>query len=200
MFSVMGIINIAHGSLAVLAAYRALRARRPFRHLAVPRARRSSCPRWRLIGWGCSAPCSSAARAAGCWCRCSHFRPVDRHRQSAVRAIRRRHPLARALYRHPFLRFLGAHRRHRHRQARGADLRDGDRPARRHPALSIAHAARPGDPRHRRGRRHRRPRRHQRAPRQRDSPPAIAMATVGDRGRVRSRCARPSIPTPARRN
>ena len=42
MFSVMRIINLAHGSLAVLVGLRALRARRPLRRLAVPRPLSSS--------------------------------------------------------------------------------------------------------------------------------------------------------------
>ena len=50
-----------------------------------------------------------------------HLRPGDRHRQSAVRAVRRRHALAGALYRQPLLRFLGMAGQHLCRQAGGAD-------------------------------------------------------------------------------
>ena len=71
MFSVMRIINLAHGSLADPGGVRAFRARRPFRRVAVPRACWSSCRRWRRSAGRCSGSCWSAARAPGCWCRCS---------------------------------------------------------------------------------------------------------------------------------
>ena len=52
LFSVMRIINLAHGSLAILAVLRAcILARRQFQRLAVSRPDRRRCPQWPLLGW-----------------------------------------------------------------------------------------------------------------------------------------------------
>jgi hypothetical protein len=68
MFSVMRIINLAHGSLAVFAAY----ARGCWPRGSMSRrlsACSSCCHRWRRSAGRCSASCSNAARAAVHCCR-----------------------------------------------------------------------------------------------------------------------------------
>ena len=138
MFGVMGIINLAHGSLAVLAAYALFVLADRFGISAVSRPHRSSLPLMARDRLGAAAPgarAQRARRAAGA--DAVDLRAVDRHRQPAVRGLRRRHPLARALYRRSLLRQLVAHRRHRYRQARGADLRGRGRAARRHRRLFL---------------------------------------------------------------
>ena len=80
-------------------AYRALRARRPFRRLAVPRplvvVAGDGAGRLGAAAPGARAQRSRRAPGAGA----VDLRAVDHHRQPPVRALRRRHPLARALYR-----------------------------------------------------------------------------------------------------
>ena len=72
MFSVMRIINLAHGSLAVLAAFGLWRAGRALRHLSPSSGWSIVLPRDGGDRLGCcSAICSSAARAAARCCRSS---------------------------------------------------------------------------------------------------------------------------------
>ena len=103
MFSVMRIINLAHGSLAVLSAFGLwLLAERfgvqPFLGLAIV------LPVMAAIGWVLQRYLlERSARGGALAADPHHLRPGHRHRQSAVRAVRRRHALAGALYRQPVL-------------------------------------------------------------------------------------------------
>ena len=112
MFGVMRIINLAHGSLAVLAAYALFVLADRFGDRRRSSASSWSSPAMALVGWALQrarARAQRARRAAGAGAL--DLRPVDRHRQPAVRGVRRRHPLARALYRRSLLRQLVADRR-----------------------------------------------------------------------------------------
>ncbi len=65
MFGVMRIINLAHGSLAVLAAFALFVLADQCRHLAVPRPADRAAGAWRCSAGCCIARCSTAACAAG---------------------------------------------------------------------------------------------------------------------------------------
>jgi hypothetical protein len=124
MFGVMRIINLAHGSLAVLAAYllwsrrAASTSRRSWRLLAV-------LPVMALVGWALQRLVLERSLRGAAGAAAEHLRTGDRDRQPAVRGLRRRHALARALYRRSRLRQLADHRRHRSSASSRADLGGG---------------------------------------------------------------------------
>ena len=124
MYGVMRIINLAHGSLAVLAAFGLFVladrfAISPFLGLLIV------LPAMALIGVLLQRLVLDRSLRGGLLVPLlSTFGLAIVNRQPAVRGLRRRHALARALSRFALLRFLGADRRHLRRSARDADLRD----------------------------------------------------------------------------
>ena len=125
MFGVMRIINLAHGSLAV--------RRRPIARGRAGRHGSASppssallivLPAMALIGWALQRLVLERSLRAGALLPIlTTFGLADRDRQPAVRAVRRRHALARALHRHALLRQLRAARPAHRRPAVRAHLR-----------------------------------------------------------------------------
>ncbi len=109
MFGVMSVINLAHGSLAVLSAYAlfVLADRfsvEPFLGLLIV------APLMALIGWALQRLVLERSARGGLLVPVLYLRTVDHSRQPALPGIRRRHSLACALYRRSLLRQLVAHR------------------------------------------------------------------------------------------
>ena len=102
MFGVMRIINLAHGDLAILAAFLVFDDIRRLRHFAVPGARGGAADHGRGRAGCCSAASWSGACAPACSCRCSPPSASSiAHREPAVRGLRRGHALARRHDRRP---------------------------------------------------------------------------------------------------
>ena len=200
MFSVMRIINLAHGSLAVLAAYALFVLADRFGVDAFL-ALLIVLPAMALDRLGAAtARCWSAARAAACWCRCSRtfglsividnllFQRFGADTRSLAPYIGDLSYDSWALTDDIVVGKLAALT-----LAAAIVLLGG------HAALPDAHAARPRHPRHRRGSGYGRADRHQRAAGQCDR----RGDRHGDgrhRRRLPRRCARPSTLMPARRN
>ena len=197
MFGVMGVINLAHGSLAVLAAYALfVLADRfgisPFLGLILV------APAMALVGWALQRLVLERSARGGLLVPVlSTFGlsiVIDNLLFEGFGADTR--SLA------PFIGDLSYDSwslsdDDRDRQARGADLGGRGRAARRHPDLSQPHPDRPRDPRDRGGSRHGRPRSASTRAASMRSPPRSRWRRWRSLAPF-SACARPSIHTPAR--